>query len=150
MKMKRRGLLKSLVAVVMGGSLTSKAKRIEKVRLVNLDVVEETKEPDCYVGLLSNRDEWFGELYEVEGNGYARQGVKWKFVTPAGESKLINAKDVTFPDAKADWGDVTHFALYVEPQGGVVLFTSELEKAWFIHTDDTVMFVAGDLDITID
>lgn len=144
MKIKRRELLKLFPAVILGSSITAEAESAESIEEV--EVIEETKGPDCYVGLLNNR----GELHEIEGSGYARQGIKWKFVTPAGESKLINAKDVTFPAAKADWGDVTHFALYVEPQGGVILFTAALAKPWFIHTDDTVRFVAGDLDITID
>ena len=150
MKIKRRGVLKLLSAIVVGGPLTSKAKRVENVRLVNLDVAEETGKPDCYIGLLINRDEWHGELYEVEGNGYARQGVKWKFITEFGECKLTNIKDITFPEAKAAWGIATHLALYVEPQGGVVLFTSVLSTSGPIGAGDIARFAAGDLDITID
>lgn len=141
-KIKRRELLKLIPVVIMGGPIIASVEDAEKV--------EEIKEPDCYVGLLSNRDEWFGELYEIEGNGYARQGIKWKFVTEFGECKLTNTKDISFPEAKAAWGEITHFALYAEPQGGVVLFTGVLTTTGFIHTDDIARFVAGDLDITID
>lgn len=142
MKMKRRTLLKLIPAVIVGSSVELDAGEIESV--------EATEEPDCYVGLLSNKDEWFNELHELEGGGYARQGVKWKFTTPAGECRLVNTKDVSFPEAKVDWGEVSHFALYVEPQGGVILFTAALEKPWPIAAGDIARFVAGDLDITMD
>lgn len=145
-KIKRRELLK-LIPAIIGGSVVLKADGVE---IEALEREAPTEGADCYVGLLEQHGFISHKTREVSGGGYARQGVKWKFVTEFGECKLINAKDVSFPTATAAWGHLTQVALYVEPQGGVVLFTSVLVKPWFIHADDTVMFVAGGLDITID
>lgn len=138
--MKRRELLKLLPAV-LGGPVLLKADGIEKA--------EETKAPDCYVGLLAKLG-FFGKPKEIEGRGYTRMGVKWKFDTSEGSCVLRNTEDVTFPKATLHWGTVEQIALFSNPKGGMPFTVGPIVKHWFIDTGDTVSFTAGDLDIVLD
>jgi len=140
MKVKRRELLK-LLPVIVGGPILLKADGIEKV--------EETKEPDCYVGLLAKLG-FFGKPKEIEGRGYTRVAVKWKFITSKGVFTLRNEEDVAFPVAEAAWGTIEQFAFFSKPEGGELLKVGPIVKHWFIDAGDTVSFLAGDLDIVLD
>lgn len=65
-------------------------------------------------------------------------------------SQLYNVVPVTFPQATADWGLVTHFAVYDQDSGGNLYGAGELTSSRTILNGDTPSFTSGNLTITLD
>jgi len=85
---------------------------------------------------------------EVTGGDYARQLAGLTEATGAGGA-TSNAADITFPQASADWGIITHAALMDALTSGHVLMWTQLDVPKTIGTGDTFKFAAGDLDVTV-
>ena len=100
-----------------------------------------------YVALFTTATNDAGGGTEVSGGAYARQ--------PAGLSAAAggassNGADITFPQATADWGIVTHLALMDAISGGEMLMHTILDASKTINNGDTFKINLGDLDVTLE
>lgn len=86
---------------------------------------------------------------EPSSGGYARVAT-----APADwartDSTVESAVDMTFPEATATWGTLTHFALYDAPTGGAVVMYGSLQAPVEINGADTLKFPAGAVTFTLD
>jgi hypothetical protein len=101
-----------------------------------------------YVALFTTATNKNGGGTEVSGGSYARQAVT--FGAPgAGVDgrKVANSAEVTFPVATANWGTITHCAIFDAASGGNMLYQGALEASKTIDTNDQFKFAAGDLSI---
>lgn len=103
-----------------------------------------------YVGLftavtgLEADSGWSGT--EVSGGSYARQLAG---LSAASGGASSNASDITFPQATADWGIVSHVALMDAVTSGHVLMWSALDATKDVKNGDTFKMLAGDLDVAL-
>lgn len=107
--------------------------------------------PTVWVGL-STADplDTAAGLAEPAGGSYARvetAGADWN---PASGGANDNANAITFPEATASWGTVSHFALFDAVTAGNMLAHGSLSPSKAIGSGDTAKFAAGALDITLD
>lgn len=84
---------------------------------------------------------------EVSGGSYARQLAG---LTAASGGASSNAADITFPQATANWGIITHCALMDAITSGHVLMWTPLDASKTVNNGDTFKINAGDLDVTVD
>jgi hypothetical protein len=85
---------------------------------------------------------------EVTGGAYARQPVT--FTAAAGQpAATSNAADVTFPQATADWGTVTHIGIMNATTSGTMLWYGGLTASKTVNSGDTFKVPTGDLDVTL-
>jgi hypothetical protein len=101
-----------------------------------------------YLGLFTSAPSDAGGGTEVSGGSYARQAVALTAASGAGASE--NSADITFPQATADWGTVTHCALFDAVSGGNMLMYTPLDASKTVNNGDTFKINASDLDIVID
>jgi acyl-coenzyme A synthetase/AMP-(fatty) acid ligase len=106
-----------------------------------------TSPSEVYVALFTSATTGAGGGTEVSGGGYARQQVS--FNAPSNGS-VTNSADVTFPEATADWGTISHFAIYDAATNGNMLFHGALDTAKNVNTGDVFKFPAGAITITLD
>jgi len=85
---------------------------------------------------------------EVSGGDYARK--KCNTWDAAGSGATENTGAITFAQATADWGVVTHFAVCDKTTLGNCLAWGALNTTKNIQSGDTAEFAAGALDITLD
>mgnify|MGYP001094525982 CR=1 FL=1 len=83
---------------------------------------------------------------EVSGGNYARQAVT--FNAPSGGS-ITNSADISFPEATADWGTVTHFGIMDASTGGNLLWHGALDNSKSILTGDQIIIKAGGLTVSL-
>lgn len=83
---------------------------------------------------------------EVSGGAYARQSVT--FAAPSNGSSASNA-DVTFPQATASWGTVTHIGLRDAVTTGNLLYHSPLDTSKAIDTGDIFKIASGSLTVAL-
>ena len=100
-----------------------------------------------YVALFTSAPSDAGGGTEVSGGAYARQAVT---LDAAAGGASSNSAAITFPQATADWGTVTHLALMDALTGGNMLMHSPLDASKTVNNGDTFKFEAGDLDVTVD
>ncbi len=121
-----------------------------------LDVIFRTqaayKPTAIFIALFTAAPSDSGGGTEVTGGAYARQQVtqldaNWNAPAPAGLTDNVN--DITFPVATANWGTVTHMAIFDAVTAGNLLFWRILTASKIVNTDDTFKFAAGDLDVTL-
>mgnify|MGYP001549555794 CR=1 FL=1 len=100
-----------------------------------------------YVGLHTTSPEDDDSGTEVSGGGYARQAAT--FAAASGGSATTSAT-ITFPEATADLGTITHFGLYDAATDGNLLYHGALDSAKVIGTGDTFEIQSGNLTISHD
>ena len=106
-----------------------------------------------YVGLLTAAPSDSGGGTEVSGGSYARAQVtqldaNWNAPT-AGNGLFDNVNDIAFPTPSANWGVVTHWAIYDASVAGNLLIHGALTAQKTINNGDPApKFSAGALDIT--
>jgi len=83
---------------------------------------------------------------EVSGGSYARQDAG---LSAASGGASSNAADITFPQATADWGTITHIGLRDALTAGNLLMHSPLDASKTINNGDTFKINAGDLDVNV-
>jgi len=104
---------------------------------------------DIYVALSkANPTDDASGLDEHSGDNYARVNHNAWDVASAGATENNGA--ITFPQASAAWGTVTHFAMFDAASGGNLLFYGNLDNSRNIGQNDTPSFADGALDITMD
>ena len=83
---------------------------------------------------------------EVSGGSYARVVMNsWDAATARATE---NSGLITFPQATANWGTVTHFAIFDAITGGNFLAHGDLAVSKQVDTGGNVYFSAGDIDIS--
>jgi len=113
---------------------------IETMRATNITAAA------AYVALFTTATTDAGGGTEVTGGSYARQLAG---LSAASGGASSNAADITFPTATADWGTVTHCALYDAATVGNMLMHSILDASKTVNNGDTFKINAGDLDVTV-
>jgi hypothetical protein len=83
---------------------------------------------------------------EVSGGAYARQSVA--FAAPV-DGATSNSANVTFPQASANWGNVTHIGIRDALTGGNLLYYAPLTTARNILSGDTIAFLSGQVTVTL-
>jgi hypothetical protein len=84
---------------------------------------------------------------EVSGGAYARKVCNTWDAASGGATE--NTQTVTFAQATADWGTVTHFALCDHSSTGNMLAWGALSVAKNVQSGDTFTFATGDIDVTL-
>jgi len=101
-----------------------------------------------YVALFTTPTDKNGGGTEVSGGGYARQAVTFGAPGPGVNGrKVANSAEVTFPVATADWGTITHVAIFDAANGGNMLYQGAMEQSKTINTNDQLKFAVGDLSV---
>jgi len=84
---------------------------------------------------------------EVSGGDYARQAVT--FAVPS-DGATSNTADITFPEATANWGTITHVGLRDAATGGNLLWYGALTDSKTILAGDQFIFKADQLTVSLD
>lgn len=105
-----------------------------------------TMPTQVYVAAFTTDPTDAGSGTEVSGGSYARVAVDFN----AAASGAANPTgDVTFPEATASWGTVTHAALMDAATAGNMLMHGALAAPKAIDTGDTLRIPAADLDVSL-
>jgi len=105
-----------------------------------------TSPATVYVGLFTTDPTDAGSGTEVSGGSYARQSAA--FAAPSNGASATSA-DVTFPQATANWGTVTHFGVFDASSSGNLLYHGALDTSKAIETGDVFKIASGNLTITL-
>lgn len=99
-----------------------------------------------YVALFTADPTEAGTGTEVVGGAYARQPIT--FGAPA-DGVTSNTADVNFPVCTADWGTITHAAIFSAVAGGDMYFYAPTTFNKLIQTGDQYVIKAGQLTVTL-
>ena len=106
-----------------------------------------TSPTTTYVGLFTAAPSDTASGTEVSGGSYARQPLS---VTTATEGIVTSSGDITFPQATANWGTISHIGILDALTSGNLLMYTPLNTAKTIETDDILKISSGNLTITLD
>ena len=84
---------------------------------------------------------------EVSGGSYARQILN---VTTATGGIVTSSADVTFPQATAQWGTISHIGLLDALSSGNLLMHTPLTTSRLVDTGDVIKISTGDLTASLD
>lgn len=84
---------------------------------------------------------------EVSGGAYARKTVTFNAAT---NGTVTNNADVLFDIATANWGNISHIAVFDAATTGNMLYYGQLTTAKTINSSDQLKIAAGDLSINLD
>lgn len=89
---------------------------------------------------------------EVSGGSYARKQVSTtgEWTAPDASTGTENVNVLTFPEATANWGTITHIAIFDAATGGNMLFWGALNASKVINSGNVLEFTAGELDVILD
>lgn len=111
-----------------------------------------TKPTVLAVGLFTAAPSDSGGGTEVTGGNYSRATLNpldANWAAPStGNGVTSNSSTITFATPSANWGNVTHFAIFDAASAGNLMFHGALTIAKTINNGDTVTFPAGSLTIT--
>ena len=105
-----------------------------------------TSPTTVYVGLFTTDPTDAGSGTEVSGGSYVRQSAT--FAAPSNGASSTSA-DVTFPQATANWGTVTHFGIYDASTAGNLMYHGALTTSKTIETGDVFKISSGNLTVTL-
>jgi endoglucanase Acf2 len=105
-----------------------------------------TSPSDVYVGLFTSDPTDAGSGTEVSGGSYAR--VVATFGAPSNGSSASDA-DITFAQATALWGTVTHIGIFDALTSGNLLYHGALTASKTIDTGDVFKIPAGSLTVSL-
>lgn len=81
-------------------------------------------------------------------NRVAMSTADWALDTAT--STISNTVTVTFPQATADWGNISHFAIIDAQSGGNVLMSNTISPAQNVVSGNTLIFEVNALQVTLD
>ena len=84
---------------------------------------------------------------EVSGGSYARETVAFS-TSSGGAGANSNSAQISFTQATANWGTITHVAIVDAVTAGNVLLWDALAASRTINQDDQLVFDAGEIDAT--
>lgn len=99
-----------------------------------------------YVGLFTSDPTDAGSGTEVSGGSYARKQAT--FSSPSNGVTSTSA-DITFDQATANWGTVTHIGIYDASTSGNLLYHSPLTTSKTIESGDIFKIASGSLVVTL-
>lgn len=111
-----------------------------------------TRPANIYVALFTAAPNDAGGGTEVSGGSYARVAVATGASSAwdaASGGATANTGVTTFPTATADWGTITHMALFDASSGGNMLFHGALTSNKVVNNGDIFRFNAGELDVAL-
>ena len=100
-----------------------------------------------YVALFTSNPTDADSGTEVSGGSYARQTVTWNTVLTAAAT---NDGDIQFPTATANWGTITHIAIYDALTTGNLLRHAELSESITINSGSSYKIADENLTVTLD
>ena len=107
--------------------------------------------PTLYIGLFTAAPGEAGGGTEVSGGAYARKSLASAFGTdPTGSTTISNDAEVAFDAATANWGTITHAAIFDASSGGNMVWYAALAASKVIQTGDILRFLAGNLTFTFE
>lgn len=106
--------------------------------------------PNVFVSLHTTATTDAGGGTEVTGGSYARVSTAPADWNAASGGTIDNSNAITFPQATANWGTVTHFGIWDASSGGNLLVHGALTQSRTVNSGDTFEFAAGALDVTAD
>lgn len=106
-----------------------------------------TSPTNLYLALFTSDPGENGAGTEVSGGSYARKIVTFN---AAASGSMSNSADVLFDVATANWGTISHVAVYDALTAGNLLFSGPLTTAKTINNTDQLKIIAGDLAISLD
>jgi hypothetical protein len=109
--------------------------------------VSYTSPTTVYVGLFTADPTDAGTGTEVSGGSYARQILS---VTTATGGIVTSSADVTFPQATASWGTVSHIGLLDALSSGNLLMHTPLTTSRAIESGDILKISTGNLTASLD
>jgi len=138
--------------------------RAQAIGITGATAAAGTGPATLYVALLTAAPSDAGGGTEVSGGSYARQPVtsslaNWAGTQGAGTTvassgtsgTTSNNNAITFPAPSANWGSVTHAAIYDAVSGGNLIAWSALTTAKTVNNGDAApSFAAGALTFQID
>lgn len=105
-----------------------------------------TRPTSWHVGLFTTAPGEAGGGTEISGGGYVRRSATF---TVSGNLATTSGA-LEWPTATANWGTITHIAIFDASSGGNMLAYAALSTSKNITTGDVFRIPAGDLDITLD
>ena len=102
--------------------------------------------PTVYIALYTDDPTDADTGTEVTGGSYARETAAFD-VAASGAS--ANSSDITFTQATANWGTVTHIGIRDALSGGNLLWHGPLATSKAVNDGDTFKIPAGDLDVAL-
>lgn len=105
-----------------------------------------TRPTAWYLGLFTVAPGEGGGGTEVSGGSYVRKAVTFS----VSGNLATNTAAIEFDVATADWGTITHVAVFDASTGGNQIAYAALSTSKTIATGDVLRVPAGDLDITLD
>ena len=109
--------------------------------------VSYTSPTTVYVGLFTTDPTDAGSGTEVSGGSYARQVLS---VTTASGGIVTSSGDVTFPQATANWGTISHIGILDALSSGNLLMHTPLTTSKTIESGDILKISSGNLTVTLD
>lgn len=106
-----------------------------------------TSPTTVYVGLFTSDPTDAGSGTEVSGGSYARQTLS---VTTASGGIVTSSADVTFPQATASWGTISHIGILDALTSGNLLMHTPLTTSKAIDNGDILKITSGNLTVTLD
>jgi hypothetical protein len=105
-----------------------------------------TMPAQVYVALYTTATDDAAGGTEVTGGAYVRQAVDFAAAAAGAANPLA---DVSFPEASANWGNVTHIGLMDASSAGNRLMHGPLTASKQIDTGDTFRIPLADLDVAL-
>jgi len=109
--------------------------------------VSYTSPTTVYVGLYTSDPGDDDTGTEVSGGSYARQILS---VTTATDGIVTSSADITFPQATAQWGTISHIGLLDSITSGNLLMHTALTTSKTIESGDVLRISSGDLTAALD
>lgn len=106
-----------------------------------------TSPTTVYVGLFTSDPTDAGTGTEVSGGSYARQVLS---VTTASGGIVTSSADITFPQATANWGTVSHIGILDALSSGNLLMHTALTTSKTIDSGDILKINTNSLTVTLD
>lgn len=106
-----------------------------------------TSPTTVYVGLYTSNPADDNSGTEVSGGSYARQILS---VTTATAGIVTSSADVTFPQATAQWGTISHIGLLDALSAGNLLMHTALTTSRDVEVGDVLKIATGSLTASLD
>lgn len=106
-----------------------------------------TSPTTVYVGLYTSNPDEGNTGTEVSGGSYARQVLS---VTTASGGVVTSSADVTFPQATASWGTISHIGMLDALTSGNLLMYTALTTSKAIDTGDIFKMTTNNITVTLD
>ena len=105
-----------------------------------------TSPATVYAALFTSDPTDAGSGSEVSGGSYSREAIA--FGSPS-DGVSTNSSAVEFDQATANWGTITHFAIFDASSSGNMLYHGALTSSKTIETGDVFKFATSSVSVTL-